>query len=226
MRRGLPRLRGRRGRRRWWWVIMGRIGLGWVLYRSRYAGPMVGNDDERSNSNRACLNPEFCLASNAGNTTVLLPVLLVAIVLVVLVVLLVAVLLLVARFLHLLRLVRAVGRLARDARPGADEVVARVAAGLRRLLVVRLSGLGRLEEGGGGSRGSSRGSSRDGSRGVDRGRGLGRGGLRRCRRLLAAGLALGVVLRVLVPADFLFGRGGCRRASTLAYRTKADDGFL
>lgn len=65
------------------------------------------------------------------------------------------ILLVAAVVFNLPRLLRAAGRLARDARRGADEVVARVAPGLR--LLVGLSRLGRLEKGWFGSWGVNRG---------------------------------------------------------------------
>lgn len=91
----------------------------------------------------------------------------------------------------------AVGRVARDAGRGPDHVVARLAVGLRPL-VVGLAGLVRLQEGGRllGGLGGGRVDGGGGSRGAGP---LGLVGLARAGSL---------IVRVLVPADFLLGRCG------------------
>lgn len=92
---------------------------------------------------------------------------------------------------------RAVGSVARVAGRGTDHVVARLAVGLRPL-VVGLAGLVRLQEGGRllGGLGGGRVDGGGGPRGPGP---LGLVGLAR---------ASGLVVRVLVPADFLLGRCG------------------
>jgi hypothetical protein len=82
--------------------------------------------------------------------------------------------------------------LAGHARRGADDIVARITARLG-LLIVGLAGLGRLKE------------ARARRRWLDGGRRLGRGGPDGgCCLFVGFGLGLGLVIRILIPADFLF----------------------